>query len=447
MTGGARTAEAWNQWGGQIVDGKFPLVEYLGAAGHGAVFLTERPGGPPRKAAIKLLPADDVTAEALFFRWKIASQLSHPDLIQLFEMGRGFLGGVSFAYILMEYAEEDLGQVDRPLTAAETIDLLAGIVKVLSYLHGKRFVHGHLKPSNILAVDDQLKISSDTIRPVGDWRSNLDPPGLSDPPEIAQQGASPAGDIWSVGVTLVDALTKQLPAWDGNEVAASQLESLPPRFRPIVSNCLQTDPRDRWTVSDLEKSLEAESQPPLHSPREPSSASVTKRRSLLATAIVVLALAASAIVSRVRSGRAAGALPAVEPQESKSGPVTGQPKPQEVQAKAAAPHPNPPAKSLGRDVLTQVLPDVPAKARNTIRGKVAISIRVRVDPNGSVMLVQNESPQSSRYFGNLALQAARRWKFEPADTGSSANPAEWNLHFQFVRDARHPVSVKAAPAR
>jgi TonB family protein len=90
---------------------------------------------------------------------------------------------------------------------------------------------------------------------------------------------------------------------------------------------------------------------------------------------------------------------------------------------------------------------VPAKARNTIHGKVAINIRVRVDGNGSVADAHNESPDSSRYFGNLALQAARRWKFEPAEASASAHPAEWNLHFQFVRDARRPVSVKADPAR
>ena len=100
----------------------------------------------------------------------------------------------------MEYAEEDLGQVDRPLTAGEALDMLAGTVKALSYLHGKQLAHGHLKPSNILAVGDQLKISGDTIRPAGEWRSDLDPTGPCDPPEIAQQGASPAGASWSVCV-------------------------------------------------------------------------------------------------------------------------------------------------------------------------------------------------------------------------------------------------------
>jgi len=90
--------------------------------------------------------------------------------------------------------------------------------------------------------------------------------------------------------------------------------------------------------------------------------------------------------------------------------------------------------------VNQVLPDVPAKARNTIQGKVTIRIRADVDASGNVVAVQNESPESSRFFGNLALQAARRWKFTPG-------PSEWILRFEFVRNPKDPVSVQAKTAR
>jgi TonB family protein len=448
MTSGAKTAKACNEWEGQIVDVIFPLLAYLGGTIQSAVFLTERPDGDPRRAAIKLIPADDVTAEALLARWKAAAQLSHPDLLQLFEMGRGSLGGVAFAYVVMEYAEENLGQVDRPLTASEAADMLDGVLKALFYLHGKQLAHGHLKPSNILAVGDQLKVSSDMIRPVSEWRSDLDLPGPCDPPEIAREGASPAGDVWSVGVTLVEAFTKQPPARPGTEVAASSLESIPAPFRTVASNCLRTDPLERWTIAGIRKSLEPPPQGPVRSPDAPSRGRLTPKHYLLAAAVVALALAATTLIWRLTSDRAPGALPPALPQESKSGPVRSEPQPQDVQPEAAAPKPaiHSAGNSAGQGIRTQILPDVPAKARNTIHGKVAINIRVRVDGNGSVADAHNESPDSSRYFGNLALQAARRWKFEPAEAGASAHPAEWNLHFQFVRDARRPVSVKADPA-
>ena len=61
MIGGAKAAQDWSEWEGQIIDGKFPLLRYLGCADRNAVFLTERSEGEPRTAAIKLVPANDLT--------------------------------------------------------------------------------------------------------------------------------------------------------------------------------------------------------------------------------------------------------------------------------------------------------------------------------------------------------------------------------------------------
>ena len=98
-------------------------------------------------------------------------------------------------------------------------------------------------------------------------------------------------------------------------------------------------------------------------------------------------------------------------------------------------------------MVNEVLPDVPAKARNTISGKVTIRIRADVDTAGNVVNVQNESRESSRFFGNLALQAARRWKFTPASPDGASGIQPWILRFKFVRDPKRPVSVQAKAAR
>ena len=440
MIGGAKAAQDWSEWEGQIIDGKFPLLRYLGCADRNAVFLTERPEGEPRTTAIKLVPANDITVEAVLARWMAAARLSHPGLLRIFEIGRGSLGHVEFAYLVMEYAEEDLAQVDRPLTEAEAGDSLERMLPALAYLHGQQLAHGHLKPSNILAIGDQLKLSTDTIRPAGEWRSNLDAPGLCDPPEIAREGASPAGDIWSLGVTLVAALTKQMPSFDQGALAESLLDRLPARFRVPVSNCLRFDPQERWTAAQLAEWFRPEAvssgeEVPLVAATEQPRPKLPARRFLLPAAAVGLALLATVIVSRFTSDRAEGARPVVvEPKESNSAPVASLPKPEEVQ-------------SPSRIVITQVMPDVPAKARNTIHGKVTVNIRVGVDANGSVVETRNESPRSSRFFGNLALKAAGQWKFAPVAPNGSTHPEEWNLHFQFLRDPQHPVAVKAVPAR
>jgi len=445
MINGAKTAQDWNEWEGRIIAGKFPLLKYLGGTQRSAVFLTERPEGEPRTAAIKLLTADDSVIEAQLARWMASAQLSHPDLLRMFEIGSGADGPVKFAYVVMEYAEEDLAQVARPLTEAEAIDMLKGVLEALAFLHGQRLAHGHLRPSNILAMGYQLKISSDTIRPAGEWLSNLDVPGPYDPPELAREGATSSGDIWSVGVTLVAALTKRMPSWDGDVLAVSLLDDFPPRLRVPVSSCLRLDPGDRSTAAGLSKLLQPKAELLEGSRSEPSRPGMGKGRYFMVAVAAGLVLAAAAILPRLTGDRGAGVSSAVEPQELKSGPATTPAEPPEVQRRTAVE--NIPAKTPGQEVLTQVLPDVPAQARNTIRGKVAINVRVRVGANGSVIDVHNESPQSSRYFGNLALQAARRWKFAAIDAGSPAHSAEWNLHFRFVPDASHPVSVTAVPVR
>ena len=94
--------------------------------------------------------------------------------------------------------------------------------------------------------------------------------------------------------------------------------------------------------------------------------------------------------------------------------------------RAVNPTPNTPA---GGGILTQVLPDIPRKARNTISGKVTVNVKVSVDQRGNVQAATIEPPRSSRYLSDLTVAAARRWKFDPGDA-----PREWLLRFQLFRD-------------
>jgi TonB family protein len=427
MAMGAKLAWSWQEWENQIVDGKFPLLKHLGGSERSGVFLTERPEGEPRKAAIKIIPADPNTAEAYLSRWSESASLFHPHLIQLFEMGCAALGNVSCAYVVMEYAEEDLSHVGRPLAAAEATEMLDATLKGLSYLHNQGLAHGHLKTSNIMAVADQLKISSDTIRPAGELRKDLDIPELGDPPEIATSGATPAGDVWSLGVTLVNAATMQAPSWHPGAANPTLPASLPAALRAPVSSCLRQDPGQRWTVEELEAFLRrtAAARPVFQPP--PSSTKSATPRYLLTAGAVGLLLASAAILPRFFRSSTPPERPAVK----EISPTAAVPTPA-VSIERPVPGP--------RTVLNQVLPDVPAKARNTIQGKVTVRIRASVDASGNVVDVQNESPGSSRFFGNLALQAARQWKFTPG-------PSEWILRFEFVRNPKNPVSVQAKAAR
>jgi TonB family protein len=81
-------------------------------------------------------------------------------------------------------------------------------------------------------------------------------------------------------------------------------------------------------------------------------------------------------------------------------------------------------------VLHEEIPDVPRHARNTIRGRIIVAVRVTVDSSGNVVDETLENPGPSRYFARLATTAARKWKFAPADKEDSR---KWLLRFEFSR--------------
>jgi TonB family protein len=283
-------SESWKQWEGQVVDAKFPLQRYLGGSEHSAIFLTER-GAPPQKAAIKFVQVEEPDAELQLFRWKHAATLSHPNLLRIFESGRCRLGDFDLLYVVMEYAEENLSQFlpQRPLTPAEARDVLAPTLQALAFLHGEALVHGHIRPSNILAIDDQLKLSSEGLSSVANHadQSHLSaaetqqsPPATSlrhpspyDPPEIAKGIISPAGDIWSLGITLVEALTQHLPASAGSPAQERVVpDTLPALFLDIARHCLYRDPQRRWTVAEIAARLNPGSVAPSSSAAKPANA-------------------------------------------------------------------------------------------------------------------------------------------------------------------------------
>jgi TonB family protein len=97
-----------------------------------------------------------------------------------------------------------------------------------------------------------------------------------------------------------------------------------------------------------------------------------------------------------------------------------------------------PVRPAHGEIVHQVLPEVLPRARSTIHGKVAASIRVEVDASGDVTDATLESAGPSQYFSGLALKAARQWKFAPADA-----PRVWTLKFEFTRTGTKVATAKS----
>jgi len=247
-------SEQWKKWEGQPVEGKFVLGQCLANTEFNAVFLTELPEPPGQKAVLKLVAAGSPAAEAQLGFWKRAAHLTHPNLLTIFDAGRCRLEDLSFIYAVMEYAEENLGEIlpQRALTPEEVRDVLDPALDVLVYLHGKGMVHGHLKPSNILATHDRLKLSSDSLFPIGEQRQLLRGRDIYDAPEMQSAPVSAKEDVWSLGVTLVEALTQHPPVVSSEQSADPVVpRELPDLFLVIAKHALRRDPHPRWSIAEI----------------------------------------------------------------------------------------------------------------------------------------------------------------------------------------------------
>ncbi|HEX2661956.1 MAG TPA: TonB family protein [Candidatus Acidoferrum sp.] len=244
---------SWKQYEGQVINNTFPLERYLGGSSESAVFLTQLAGPQSSKAVLKLIP-EGAWVDLQLSLWRRASKLTHPNFLQLYQGARCRLADMDLLYVVMEYAEENLSEIlpQRALTPSEARDMLSPVVDALSNLHAQGLVHSHLKPSNILATSDHVKLSTDRVFPAGETRKSTSKPTPYDAPESANQALSAASDVWSLGVILIEVLTQRVP---GGTSLPSVPESLPQPFREIAQHALERDPGLRWSVAHIAASL------------------------------------------------------------------------------------------------------------------------------------------------------------------------------------------------
>jgi TonB family protein len=246
--------KAWKEWEGRVVNKEFRLGEFLGGSERAGVFMTQY-GLESLKAAVKLIPVgtwDQASVETELSRLQSARELSHPHLLQILEVGHANLDDSELLFVVMEYADENLAQIltERALTAAEVREMLTPTLEALDYLHGKGFVHGHLKPVNVMAIGDQLKLSSDGISASGSRRVAPEEASEYDAPEMVRAENSAASDVWSLGMLLVIALTQQLPG-RGASGAEPVLRDIPAPFDEVASHCLLREPHARWGLAEV----------------------------------------------------------------------------------------------------------------------------------------------------------------------------------------------------
>jgi TonB family protein len=255
-------SEQQHRWSGQTVAGRYLLGNYLGGTEHGGVFATEIVHARAQKVAIKLISAAGVDADRQLIRWKRASALAHANLLKILDYGKCELDGAGYLFVVMEFADEDLGDIlpERPLNAEETRGMIEPVIEALAFLHAQNWVHTRVHPGNILAMGDQIKLSSDSLSPKDEA------PGVAAKaegfaaPEWGSAPATSSQDVWSLGATIVAATTQKPPGFreDGSLELAPEM---PEPMAGIAREALKPEPAQRISIAGIRAKLNPASAP------------------------------------------------------------------------------------------------------------------------------------------------------------------------------------------
>ena len=253
---------------GQIVAGKYRIIEKIGAGGMGVVYKAQDTK-LDRPVALKFLPSeltrDPASKERFVREAKAAAALNHPNITVVHEIGED--EGQTF--MAMEFIE---GQTLRdriaqgPLAANEAADIASQVAEGLKEAHDRGIIHRDIKPANImLTKKGQAKIMDFGLAKFA-WGADLTKPAMimgtvayMSPEQARGQKVDHRTDIWSFGVVLCEMLTGKQPFKGDSEQAMiySILKDkpvlapqLPSSYRPIITTCLEKDPIKRYRTAD-----------------------------------------------------------------------------------------------------------------------------------------------------------------------------------------------------
>ncbi|WP_328422153.1 protein kinase [Micromonospora sp. NBC_00389] len=245
---------------------RYRLDERIASGGMGDVWRgTDQVLG--RTVAVKsLLPAlldDPDFAERFRGEARTMATINHPGVVDVYDFGND----QQIAFLVMEYVEGDalsstLSRVGR-LTPARTMALVAQAADALHAAHEKGIVHRDVKPGNLLVRPNGTLVltdfgiaRSDLVGQLTAAGSVLGTASYISPEQATGGVATPASDVYALGVVAYQCLAGRRPFEGDNalDIAMRHVREtprplpadIPPQVRSVVERALAKDPAARW---------------------------------------------------------------------------------------------------------------------------------------------------------------------------------------------------------
>jgi len=236
-----------------VLNGRYRLIDRIGSGGMSIVYRGQDLS-LGRIVAIKVLHENLTEDEGFLHRFQreahAAANLYHPNVVTVHDIGQD---GNRY-YIVMEYVDGRTlkqlirlqNQQGRPLDIDYALDLGIQICAGIGYAHRSGLIHCDVKSQNIiLTKDNRVKVAdfgiaramSEATQHTADnqiWGT----PHYFSPEQAAGQGATPASDVYAIGVVLFELLTGRLPfvADTHTALALKHLQEPPPSASVLNSN-------------------------------------------------------------------------------------------------------------------------------------------------------------------------------------------------------------------
>jgi len=244
---------------------RYEIVEEIGRGGMGIVYRA-RDTILDREVAYKVLPAnlkDHPAALRNFFREaKSAARLNHPNIVTVYDAGEE----AGNYYIAMEFIDgetiKSIIQRDGAIPGKAALLIAGQVCRALDYAHERKVVHRDVKSSNVMWTRDKSTKLMDfglakVLEEVKGYQTLASgTPYYMSPEQALGKEVDSRTDIYSLGVTLFELVTGQLPFKSGDAVyhhvhtpppeAKTIMAEIDESLNSIILRCMQKDPRDRF---------------------------------------------------------------------------------------------------------------------------------------------------------------------------------------------------------